>query len=249
MSDCWADCLGDCSDKVSREHIVSKGLFDTQGIYVQGFQWCMNEPKPIAVEGFTAKILCSKHNSELSRVDQAGIETANVFREAFRLSDVREKMRPRIWARKKFRIDGYQLERWFLKTLINVACRGDRPLGSRAEYPGKPTQELVEIAFGLKQFSQKAGLYLMADIGEMPPRGDLFRIITALQDDKHLAGARFQFQGIRYLLCLDSTGARRGLRFMGRDGKAYEPSNLLFHPAKVNFDVAGRPSHTIEFSW
>ena len=62
---CWARGLGGCSDKISREHYVSAALFDDAKITVHGFAWCKEAPVTIGIGSATAKILCSKHNSDL----------------------------------------------------------------------------------------------------------------------------------------------------------------------------------------
>jgi hypothetical protein len=36
MTYCWVESLGDCSDKLSREHIVSEGMFPDQVLRVVG---------------------------------------------------------------------------------------------------------------------------------------------------------------------------------------------------------------------
>jgi len=46
MSDCWAEPLGDCAGKMSREHIVTRGIFENDGTFVQGFPWC---PQPTKI--------------------------------------------------------------------------------------------------------------------------------------------------------------------------------------------------------
>src|SRR6266581_2523260 len=120
MNDCWAACLGDCSDKISREHIITAGLFPDDKIIVQGLPWCRNERKEIGLAALTKKNLCTKHNSNLSVVDDAGISSMNVLREATQLTNLRIRhkiTRPRIM---RFQIDGRALERWFLKTFINI---------------------------------------------------------------------------------------------------------------------------------
>src|SRR5271155_629292 len=47
-SSCWASSLADCDQKLTREHVVSQCLFDTDQIMVQGFPWCLNEPKSMS---------------------------------------------------------------------------------------------------------------------------------------------------------------------------------------------------------
>lgn len=51
---CWAAALGDCSDKISREHIISRALF-SQEVFVQGLAWCKSEPKKIGMAGSQEK--------------------------------------------------------------------------------------------------------------------------------------------------------------------------------------------------
>ena len=99
MSECWATPLGDCAGKISREHIITRGIFENDETSVQGFPWCP-EPVRISLNGFTAKILCEKHNSALSTADDAGIATIKQFREFFRLAQVRGAMKPRRWRSK-----------------------------------------------------------------------------------------------------------------------------------------------------
>ncbi len=57
---CWAAALADCDQKISREHVVSQCLFETDEIIVQGFQWCLNEPKSIGLSNLVGKILVQK---------------------------------------------------------------------------------------------------------------------------------------------------------------------------------------------
>src|SRR5690348_11277537 len=90
---CWAAPLGDCDQKISREHTVSRSLFESEQIMVQGFKWCLNEPKSIGLSNLVAKILCKRHNSGLSDLDSSALQAFNVFREAIRLNQVRGKMR------------------------------------------------------------------------------------------------------------------------------------------------------------
>ncbi len=127
--DCWADKLGDCTDKASREHIISAGIFPEGTIYVKGFPWCQDELKEISVSSFTKKVLCERHNNALTHVDKAGISAMNVFRQEVQINNARSKMKPRRWRVEKFQIDGHGLERWFLKTLINVAAEGIHNVG------------------------------------------------------------------------------------------------------------------------
>jgi hypothetical protein len=96
MSECWAAPLEDCVGKISREHIISEGIFSGDEVFVQGFPWCLDEPAKIGVTNLTSKILCVKHNAALSTSDDAGIKAVEQFREFFRLADVRSRMKSRM---------------------------------------------------------------------------------------------------------------------------------------------------------
>lgn len=244
---CWASALGNCSDKGSREHVLSKGLFPTDEVFVQGLSWCKSDPKLIGINAFTAKILCTRHNNELSRADDAGIGTADTFREAFRLFKVREKLKPKIWTVEEFRIEVRELERWFLKTLINVACDGDCLIGRDGIVPGQPSRELVEIAFGQKSFRERAGFYLMAKIGEDVPSEDRVSVTTVSPRDERnrLVGAKFKLQGFSYFLCLDENGVPEGTSFVASDGTISVPSSMFYRHAHFKYLVHKRVSHIV----
>jgi hypothetical protein len=122
---CWALCLGDCGEGMTGEHLVSEGLFQTNDITVQGFPWCLDTAKKIGLASLVANILCKKHNNALNELDTAASDAFKVFREAVHLNHVRQKLkRQPAWNVKRFTIDGPRLERWFLKTLINISFGG-----------------------------------------------------------------------------------------------------------------------------
>ena len=156
---CWAAVLGDCDQKLSREHVVSRCLFEFNEIVVQGFPWCLNEPKSIGLSNLVAKILCKKHNSNLSELDSVALTAFNAFRQSIHLNNVRGRMKkPSAWNVKIFRIDGPRFERWFLKTLINLSFGKEWPIGTGSHPDGTATDELVEAAFGLRELGHGAGL-------------------------------------------------------------------------------------------
>ena len=129
-SNCWASPLADCGGKISREHLISQALFEEKSIVVKGLDWCSDEAKTIGLSSLVAKILCEKHNSSLSDLDSAALDAFDVLRETVRLNSVRGKLGSNHWSIKRFVIDGKRLERWFLKTLINLSFKGRHSLGA-----------------------------------------------------------------------------------------------------------------------
>ena len=205
MESCWASSLGNCSDKLSREHLVSSSLFPYDLILVQGFPWC-REPVQVGVSSLTAKILCGRHNSELSPIDDAGAHAFDVFREARRISNVREKMKARTWKVVRHKIDGPAFERWCLKTLINIACNRDLPIGRDSVIAGRPSERLVRIAYGLESFQGRAGLYFVVREAMQIMSDDTVQIAPLNKHHTHIEGGLFLFRGQMLLLFLEPEG-------------------------------------------
>ncbi len=223
MGECWAACLGNCSDKITREHLVSENLFMEDEMTVQGFPWCKDKPVKIGLASLTAKILCRRHNSDLSNVDTAGGKAFGAFRESRRVANIRERKPKYRWKLVRTEIDGRGLERWCLKTLINLCFDRDRPIGRDSTTAGKPSDRLVRIAYGKEAFSGKAGLYFVARIGMNIQSEDRVSFAPVISKSGNIEGGLFTFRGLRLLLFLEAEGPPRlaGISLEGEDlGKA-----------------------------
>jgi hypothetical protein len=253
MSECWAASLGDCAGKISREHIISKGIFLEDQIRVNGFDWCPEEPVTIGLASLTKKILCQKHNSDLSTADNAGIKTVEQFREFFRLGDVRGQARSRRWRVVRLRTDGFELERWFLKTLVNVAVGRPYPLFKTVQSPKwQPPPHLVEIAFGLKRFQPSAGLYLANESGQRIDPNAKLQIMTFIDAAERLVGARFIMFGFAFFLYLETEGLGREKPafFIDRSGRADKIPKALYRPRLIRYTLNNKYlSHSLEIDW
>jgi hypothetical protein len=217
---CWADCLGNCESKQSREHVVSENLWLSNTVTVQGVSWWADAPKDIGIANLTAKILCRRHNSDLSRVDSSAGDSFATLREVARLKNVREAMKPIRWTVKKYVLDGVMLERWFLKTLINIAFDGKYPIGSDATVAGRPSERLVRIAYGLESFKGKAGMYTMSRVGmevTLEDRVSFSPIMARAPHGEYVVAGIFVFRGFKFLLYLEPEGPQdmTGLHFKG----------------------------------
>jgi hypothetical protein len=232
---------------MSKEHIVTAGLFLDDKIMVQGLQWCKNRPKEIGLASFTKKNLCTKHNSDLSVVDDAAISSINELREATRLGNLRIERKIKRPTIKRFKIDGPALERWFLKTFINITFKQAYPIGSESAQPWLPPCDLVEVAFGRKQFEPGAGLYYLGDPGEQIDSNERFRAITFTNARDELVGAMFYFRGFRFLLYIDKSGPSEQVHLLlpGISG----PSRPLYHLTNIRVKLGNHPSHVIEIRW
>jgi hypothetical protein len=201
-SDCWANCLGDCDEGMSREHLLSKCLFERE-IRVKGFPWCKDTEKAIGIEGLTAKFLCRHHNSTLSELDAAARHTLDTLLEAYKLFETRKNIVTTRWTVKYFATDMLLLERWCLKTLININLSGKPGLPVDDEgKTSRPTDELVRIVFGLDRFKPPMGLYRIVVIGENIDLGDWHIQITTKGREGRLGAAEFTLWGMRFFLSL-----------------------------------------------
>lgn len=137
-SKCWANCLGGCSGGMSQEHLISECLYDGE-IRVKGLPWCRETEKKITIATLTSGILCRRHNSALSDVDAAAKQTLETLRAAFDLWERRKNIVTRSWTIKYFETNMLLLERWCLKTLININLNSKPGLPVDAEGNRVPT--------------------------------------------------------------------------------------------------------------
>lgn len=151
-SKCYARALADCSQKLSKEHFISRGilrLFGEGNIHVEGFPWVPNEEQRIVSAGsLTGKMLCTRHNQALSRLDKLAIDFFEFF--------------VKNWGGKEtkfFLINGKELERWFLKTLCGLVASGNATLNEERLDEWTPSLEWLDILFGDKNVEDAAGLY------------------------------------------------------------------------------------------
>jgi hypothetical protein len=200
---CWAACLGDCGLKGSQEHTISECLYPDQLIMVQGFSWCLDAPKEIPSRKLTQQILCEKHNQQLGReVDWASKHSRDALGEAMDLYEKRKRIRSRRWTIKYFETDMLLLERWCLKTLINMNHQSGWKYLDNSE-PQTPPRELVEFAFGRRQFEDHKGLYVIAQRGfEWNMNDGWLRVTPKTNFDEQLVGATFILWGFPFYLNL-----------------------------------------------
>ena len=208
LNKCWASSLKDCSEQISREHLVYRSVFLEGSIAVQGLKWCKDAPKTIGLSSLTSKNLCRYHNSSLSELDDAAKDCFDAIRKADKLHSIRSKLqRVTFWHVKKYQVSGNLLERWFLKTLVNLTYGGDLPIGPDSDVPGFPSDVLVEIAFGKASLSGEAGLYSVIELGEKIQMGETIAFSPLIYQQSFIGGALFKIKGLRFLLFLGPSAA------------------------------------------
>lgn len=190
---CWASSLGNCGGGMSREHIISKSQFDTDTITLHGLPWC-KEPKTVGLASLVAKNLCRDHNKALSPADDEARRLKLAFKTIM--------SSPKLPLRQRF--DARLVERWLLKTTINLALQEPN---SGLE----PTGELVRYAFGVESAPAGQGFFLVAELGEdIAYKNQVrFESVTRRDDGRMVVGA-FVFHGVRALYAFDGAPAVKG---------------------------------------
>jgi hypothetical protein len=228
---------------------VSASLFMSNNVRVQGFPWCKDSPKVVGLSALTAKILCTTHNNALSSVDTAGAEAFSVLREMMRLSNVRKKMKPRIWNTVRYKINGRALERWFLKTLINFSYDGGYPIGRASTLAGRPTEHLVRVAYGLASFEGRAGLYTLVRPGMQFNSDDTVGFSPLIMNSGCIECDLFSFRGLRFLLSLEPGGPPQPLSGVYFEGEDLGHLQLNFHNHEVNENTVKFRSQVQTIAW
>jgi hypothetical protein len=135
---CYARALGDCSPIISREHYISENvlrLFDGNVAETSSPPWSRDGArKTIGINSLTGKILCDRHNSALSRLDEL---VGKFFRLVIGKAEGQQFSV----------IRGYELERWLLKAYCGLVKVGAiKPTGLFGP-DGNPSGEALKILF------------------------------------------------------------------------------------------------------
>lgn len=198
MEKCYANSIGNCSEKLSGEHIVSKGILDDQ-IEIMGFPWCKSQSMLMSKNSFVSNILCERHNSLLSPFDNE----IKSHKNHIDLIDQNDKLfdrMPQMIKQNQFVYanNGYYLERWFLKTLINICKINKKHISLNIEIllPYLFDNALFEYPYGLGVLT-KPGLSInSSNILHMCP------ILSLENNIDHVWGGIFRYRGFAYLLLL-----------------------------------------------
>ena len=236
-SNCWANCLGDCGGGISREHYVSECIFPNQEIFVQGLNFCLDRPVLLHSRSVTAKILCVDHNRRLGEeVDWIAGKAFESIREFTALRDRRREFPQLSWLPRVFKIDSRGLERWCLKTMINFSIGQKKLFGIG---PGNQTDdvddELVEIAFGLKDFTVGRGLYVAFQNYETFNLEDRLHYTAKVRGNNLLVG-HFALHSIRFYLNLEPSA--HPITLIG-------DSNVFYRKAEFVDPVEPIPEETV----
>lgn len=153
MDKCYAKILGNCDGPLTREHFVSLSVLtliaggEDKTLSVGGFSWIPEgETKELDPKSVVSKILCYRHNEDLSRLDT---EALKFFRFLHHGYDVSEE-----------EVNGLLLEKWMLKCAIGISKVGNK---SNFESTIAIEDGMISLLFNDNPIEEPRGFFFEAD--------------------------------------------------------------------------------------
>lgn len=234
---CYLRGTRNCSDKISREHYVSKSILERIGniLKIEGSYW-LDEGKyfEASIGNLTAKILCERHNNSLSPLDSE----ANIFFGS--LQDALEDLKRRTLSRKPiFHLaSGEALELWFLK----VACGHYFGIASyedgRLQDAFQLDMDRIERALYERKWDARCGLYFKY------PEDRRMNVASGISVNALLDEPRKQMVGVT----IDLLGVTMDLLFDSADTNPGAWEGLVRHPTELVWRRRQR-RHSIILTW
>jgi hypothetical protein len=160
--DCYAAELGGCSTQISKEHYVSDAILrlvslGEPAVLVRNLVFQSPQTlEPRGISNLVAKVLCSKHNSDLSRFDCAGQALFAGMDQIDSAAGKPDQLPTTIV------VNGDDLERWMLKTLCGGIFSGNIPVSGGSLKSIRPPKAWLSILFEDGHFPPGQGLYVRA---------------------------------------------------------------------------------------
>lgn len=224
---CYLAETKDCSVGLSAEHYMSRSILKIIGerVLVSGAPWLKGgEAKEVSINTLTAKILCRRHNSALSALDnEAGqfFEALDAIQRDFARKSLSKKHAVRL-------VSGEALEQWMLKASCgmffskNAAVDGESVLSNH-----KFEMKRVFAALLNGGWDQNCGLYMRAPKGHrMSTRNSVGMGPLLSTLERRVVGSVIYMGEMEFNLVFDPFG----INFKGLldSGWAHRPSELSF---------------------
>ncbi|MFQ6028702.1 MAG: hypothetical protein ACE5Q6_14550 [Dehalococcoidia bacterium] len=222
---CYAEQLGDCRGQLSREHYISRSVLETagNGLRVSGFPWqAPNESMNIGSGSLVSRALCQRHNSCLSPLDTAGKSLLQALKSIFN-----DAIEDREFNDEEICLEGDKIELWLLKILCGLCATSNS-----IEIPSK----WLNVLFEQEPFADNHGLYIFGQAGGGAAwYFNLVRVISVLNNEGRIAGAKFGVGGLSLLLAF------------GEPKFEDEKFNSIYRPESILVKKGGA-TKTLKFS-
>jgi hypothetical protein len=153
------------------------------------------------------------------------------------------------WTIQRKTVEGIYLERWFLKSLLNMTVDGPHKIGRDSPTAGRPSLRLVRAAFGQDVLHARAGLYGLGHAAQNLVIEDKLRIMTLLDVDDVLVGAVFSTHGYRFAIYLEEDGLEAMPNIPPFPDEEPAQQQALYHLKALRFMVHNHVSHVLQLKW
>jgi hypothetical protein len=228
---CFARSLGNCSTTISGEHFISKSILDflypDNTMFLSGPKWLNGQDnKKIPISSFTANVLCKTHNSALSDLDA---QMSKFVRFIYTIDEGQFE---------SISINGYDIERWMLKTLCGFIVSG----AGHKKYKGwTPPQSWLQILFSSSKVETGMGFYFLSSMSRRQERNNQIGFVPIKANDQGaITGLGFVITAHLFLFLMEplSQEIKAGL-------PDYEP---IYRPRIIEMNYVNSRK-TIDFGW
>jgi hypothetical protein len=205
-----------------------------QSVSITGAPWLnTGETRTLPTKTLTANILCARHNSAFSGVDDAAIRFFKFIKEiSVNLSKKSLSRR-----REYYLVSGDDIEMWATKALLGMFH--SQPKNTElSQY--NIDHAVIDKIITARQLHTMCGMYLNAKLGvpKLHYENEITVGTITINTDMRLIGLVISFGGVSFDFILDPIGIN-SLRDI--DAKLYRPAHLLFE-GKTR-------AHVIFLSW
>lgn len=209
---CYARALNECSAKLTREHYISHALLlyleQHDALHLKGFPWQTDTTPRLTARVLQSKILCERHNGQLSPLDAVALKFFRAFSESS--GGVRV-------------FNGHEVERMLLKMLVGLTFAGAVRRADGAAPTPDAGSAWIKLLFSGSPMPTPCGLYFLHDVGDRIERPAKPRIsLASLWTGNEVGGITVEFSGFQFSLALRAPA--RDDRHFG--GTAHRPSRI-----------------------
>jgi hypothetical protein len=219
---CYLNSDQNCSPGLTGEHYVSRAVLQGIGeqIEIRGMPWLLaGSTRRVGVNNLTANVLCARHNSALSPLDEEAAHFADCLQETHKALSTRSLSRRTT----VHMFSGEAIELWCLKVTCGICTSFATRNGVKVKTDHTLDLTKASHAFFKRQWDKGAGLYLRAALGTSVVGRPQVSMTPLFSDqEKRIVGARIWLFGLEFDLLFDMTNIGP------QPGYAHRPSSIEF---------------------
>jgi hypothetical protein len=248
---CYLGHTNDCRGGITGEHYVSRVALEQLSepvVAINGVHWLApGQRQVVTINRLTANILCSRHNSALSILDDEGGHFLRTIKSIHVSLESKSLSRKRLVSI----VSGEALELWVLKIACGLIYSNLASHKRRQIVQDHCVEDsiIAEALFSKRWFSH-CGLYMRAAMGQRIAGVNTISMAPAtLIDEKRYVGVRVWIIGLEFAVIFDPRGASPTQ--LAAEGWHFRPTDVSFRSKQGTHWLiltwpAGVPSCVIE---